>query len=152
MMKIAIGSDHAGYKLKKILINHLITNGFKVMDFGTFSLEMVDYPDYVIPAAISVAEKKNDIGIVIGGSGNGEAIAANKVTGIRCALCWNRETAKLAKEHNNANMVSLGARIITQKEAIIIVDTWLNSVFWKGRHLRRIKKINKYENLRVYRS
>ncbi len=147
MIKIVLGSDHAGYKLKKILINHLKKKGFDVTDFGTFSDKSVDYPDYIIPTAESVAKRKNDIGIIIGGSGNGEAIAANKVKGIRCALCWNRTTARLAKEHNNANMISLGARIITEKEALLIVDTWLNSTFRKGRHLRRINKISKYEKL-----
>ncbi len=147
MIKIAIGSDHAGYKLKMIIINHLKEKEFNVTDFGTFSDKPVDYPDYIIPAAESVAKRKNNIGIVIGGSGNGEAIAANKVKGIRCALCWNETTARLAKEHNNANMISLGARLITEKEALLIVDTWLNSTFKKGRHLRRINKISKYEKL-----
>jgi ribose 5-phosphate isomerase B len=151
-MKIAIGSDHAGYNLKEILKKHIESKGHAVEDFGTFSTDMVDYPDFIIPTAESVAKRKNKFGIIIGGSGNGEAIAANKVTGIRCALCWNRKTAKLAKEHNNANMISLGARIIKQKEAIRIVETWLNSVFQKGRHLRRINKISKFENLRAYRS
>ena len=146
MKKIAIASDHAGFKLKDALKKFLESKGYVVKDFGTFSEKMVDYPDFIIPAAESVAKNENDIGIVIGGSGNGEAIAANKVKGIRCAVCWNEETARLAKEHNNANMISLGARLITEKEAILIVDTWLKSTFKKGRHLRRIRKISGYEN------
>jgi ribose 5-phosphate isomerase B len=147
MKKIAIASDHAGFKLKEVLKKYLESKGYIIKDFGTFSGKMVDYPDFIIPAAESVAKKENDIGIVIGGSGNGESIAANKVKGIRCALCWNKETARLAKEHNNANLISLGARLITEKEATLIVNTWLKSTFKKGRHLRRIKKISEYENL-----
>jgi ribose 5-phosphate isomerase B len=147
MIKIALGSDHAGFKLKEVLKKYLESKGYIIKDFGTFSEKMVDYPDFIIPSAESVSKKENAIGIVIGGSGNGEAIAANKVKGIRCALCWNRTTARLAKEHNNANMISLGARLITEKEALLIVDTWLNSTFRKGRHLRRINKISKYEKL-----
>ena len=145
MIKIALGSDHAGFKLKEVLKKYLESKGYIIKDFGTSSEKMVDYPDFIIPSAESVSKKESALGIVIGGSGNGEAIAANKVKGIRCALCWNRTTARLAKEHNNANMISLGERIITEKEALLIVDTWLNSAFKKGRHLRRINKISKYE-------
>jgi len=141
MKKIAIASDHAGYHLKAVLITHLKEAGYSVNDFGTDSDMPVDYPDYIRPAAISVANGENDIGIVLGGSGNGEAMVANKVLGIRCALCWNEQSARLAKEHNNANMISMGARMVSEQEAIKIVDTWLQSEFEYGRHVRRIEKL-----------
>lgn len=141
MKKIAIASDHAGYHLKEILISHLQDEGYIVKDYGTDSDVSVDYPDYIRPAAISVAERKNDLGIVLGGSGNGEAMSANKVHGIRCALCWNEQSARLAKEHNNANMISIGARMVSELEAIKIVDTWLQAEFEYGRHVRRIEKL-----------
>jgi ribose 5-phosphate isomerase B len=141
MKKIAIASDHAGYHLKAVLIAHLKEAGYCVNDFGTDSDMPVDYTDYIRPAAISVANGENDIGIVLGGSGNGEAMVANKVRGIRCALCWNEQSAHLAKEHNNANMISMGARMVSEQEAIKIVDTWLQSEFEYGRHVRRIEKL-----------
>ncbi len=140
-MKMAIGTDHAGYDLKEILKKHLESKGISVEDFGTDSDDSVDYPDYIRPAAESVANGKNDLGIVLGGSGNGEAMVANKVEGVRCALCWNKSSAQLAKEHNNANVISIGARMVSVKEAKDIVDTWLNSEFHGGRHQRRIDKI-----------
>ena len=143
MKKIALGSDHAGYKLKEIIKNHLKSKGYAVTDYGTDSDEPVDYPDFIRPTAEGVASGENDIGIVFGGSGNGEAMVANKVKRIRCALCWNEKSARLAKEHNNANMISLGERMISEKEAVRIVDTWLNAEFKRGRHLRRIQKIEK---------
>jgi ribose 5-phosphate isomerase B len=141
MIKIALASDHAGYILKEILIAHLREAGYIVNDFGTDSDISVDYPDYIRPAAISVASGRDELGIVLGGSGNGEAMVANKVRGIRCALCWNEQSARLAKEHNNANMVSIGARMVSEQEAIKIVDTWLHSDFEYGRHVRRIEKL-----------
>lgn len=141
MTKIAIASDHAGYRLKEILIAHLKKAGFSINDFGTDSDIPVDYPDFIRPAAISVADGNDDLGIVLGGSGNGEAMAANKVRGIRCALCWNEQSARLAKEHNNANMISIGARMVSEYEAIKIVDTWLQAEFEYGRHVRRIEKL-----------
>jgi ribose 5-phosphate isomerase B len=143
MKKIALGSDHAGYKLKEIIKNHLKSKGYAVTDYGTDSDEPVDYPDFIRPTAEGVASGENDLGIVFGGSGNGEAMVANKVKRIRCALCWNEKSARLAKEHNNANMISLGERMISEKEAVRIVDTWLNAEFKRGRHLRRIQKIEK---------
>ena len=143
MKKIVIASDHAGYHLKEILISHLQNEGYIVNDYGTDSDVSVDYPDYIRPAAISVAERNNDLGIVLGGSGNGEAMSANKVHGIRCALCWNEQSARLAKEHNNANMISIGARMVSEPEAIKIVDTWLQAEFEYGRHVRRIEKLKK---------
>lgn len=140
-MKIAIASDHAGFKMKQAIASHLKSRGYEVMDFGTNSDNPVDYPDFIRPAAESVAKGDTDLGIVVGGSGNGEAIAANKVKGIRCGLCWNDESARLAKEHNDTNMISIGGRMVSESEAIKIVDAWLNAVFEGGRHLRRIMKI-----------
>ncbi len=141
MTRIAIASDHAGYRLKEILKSHLEKKGYNIDDFGTNSDVPVDYPDYIRPAAMSVAEGKNDLGIVLGGSGNGEAMVANKVRDIRCAVCWNEQCARLAKEHNNANIISIGARMVSEDEAIKIVDTWLHAEFEHGRHVKRIKKI-----------
>jgi ribose 5-phosphate isomerase B len=143
---ISLGADHAGYTLKEIIKKHLIDTGFEILDFGTFSKEPVDYPDYIIPAAECVSLKKANYGIVFGGSGNGEAISANKVKGIRCALCWNIESAELAKKHNNANMISIGARMVKLEDGIKIVDVWLNTIFENDRHTIRIVKIDNYEN------
>jgi len=142
-MKIALGTDHAGFEYKEAIKKHLQTLGHEVQDFGTFSNESVDYPLFIGPAAESVADGLCDLGIVLGGSGNGEAMAANKVKGVRCALCWSEETAKLAKEHNNANVLSIGQRQISEELAIKIVDTWLNAEFEGGRHTRRIEMLDK---------
>ena len=120
----------------------LLEKGYQTKDFGTFSEDSVDYPEFIRPAAEAVAEGLCDLGIVLGGSGNGEAMAANKVNGIRCALCWSVETAKLAKEHNDANMLSIGQRQLSKELAIEIVDTWLNATFEGGRHLRRIRMLD----------
>lgn len=144
-MKIALGTDHAGFALKETVKKWLLENGHEVADFGTDSPTAVDYPDFVIPAAISVANGENDRGIVFGGSGNGEAIAANKVKGIRCALCWHEESAKLASEHNNANVIALGGRMVDVVLAIKIVSLWLNTPFEGGRHQNRLQKIQYYE-------
>ena len=114
-----------------------------MQDFGTFSEESVDYPAFVRPAAESVADGSCDLGVVFGGSGNGEAMAANKVKGVRCALCWSEETARLAKEHNNANVLSIGQRQISQELALNIIDTWLNAEFEGDRHIRRIEMLDK---------
>ena len=141
MKTIAIAADHAGFALKQELAAHLKAQGYTVNDFGTNSEEPVDYPDYIRPAAVSVADGRNDAGIVLGGSGNGEAIVANKVHGIRCAVCWNVDSARLAKEHNNANVIAMGARLIHRELAREIVDTWLGAEFQGGRHQRRILKI-----------
>jgi ribose 5-phosphate isomerase B len=140
-MTIAIGTDHAGFHLKQLLIHHLESAGHQVLDFGTFSDAAVDYPDFIRPAAQSVAKGESEAGIVLGGSGNGEAMVANKVKGIRCALCWNEESARLGKEHNNANVISMGARMVSEDLAMRIVDTWLAAKFQGGRHLARINKI-----------
>ena len=141
MKKIALGSDHAGYKLKEKIKGYLKSRAYTVVDYGTNSDESVDYPDVIRPAAESVSKGENDLGIVFGGSGNGEAMVANKVKRIRCGVCWNEKSARLAKEHNNANMISLGERMLSEEEAVKIVDTWLNAEFKGGRHLRRIEKI-----------
>ena len=139
--KIAIASDHAGFRLKGVLKAYLEKKGHTVTDFGTDSPESVDYPLYIRPAAEAVAKGEAELGIVIGGSGNGEAIVANKVKGIRCAVCWNTESARFAKEHNNANVISLGERLVSEAMAEMIVDTWLEAEFAGGRHLRRIEEI-----------
>jgi ribose 5-phosphate isomerase B len=141
MSKIAIASDHAGFELKEVLVAHLRAKGHEVVDFGTDSTEPVDYPDFIRPGAESVAAGECELGIVLGGSGNGEAIVANKVRGIRCAVCWNGMSAQLAKQHNNANVISLGGRMVSMEEARKIVDAWLGAEFEGGRHLRRIEKI-----------
>lgn len=140
-MKIAIASDHAGFRYKVIIAAHLRSNGYEVIDFGTDSEVAVDYPDFIRPAAESVANGETDLGIVLGGSGNGEAIVANKVRGIRCAVCWNETSARFGKQHNNANVISFGERMVSEEEAIRIVDAWLYAEFEAGRHLRRIEKI-----------
>jgi ribose 5-phosphate isomerase B len=141
--KISLGSDHAGYKYKELVKKHLSSNGYEVKDFGTFSPEACDYPDFVRPAAEAVAKGESDAGVVFGGSGNGEAIVANKVRGIRCAVCWSVDTATLAKTHNNANVISIGERTITPELLIQIVDAWLAAEFEGGRHARRVAKIEK---------
>jgi ribose 5-phosphate isomerase B len=141
MPRIAIATDHAGYELKEILKEHLQAQGYEVDDFGTNSSESVDYPDYIRPGAESVASGENDLGIVLGGSGNGEAMVANKVAGIRCGLCWNEQRARLTKEHNNANVISIGARMVSPDLAKLIVDTWLGAEYQGGRHQARIEKI-----------
>ena len=142
MKSIAIASDHAGYALKESLKAHLQNRGYEVHDFGTDSDMSVDYPDFIRPAAKSVAAGRHDLGIVLGGSGNGEAMVANKVQGVRCALCWNEQSARLAKEHNDANMISIGARMVSGQEAVSIVDAWLDARFEGGRHIARIEKLD----------
>ncbi len=141
-MKIAIGSDHAGFQYKERIKAFLTERGETVQDCGTDSEESVDYPPIMRQVALAVAEGKCDRGIVLGGSGNGEAIVANRVKGIRCALCWSAESAKLAREHNNANVISLGQRLITLETALEIVQVWLETPFEGGRHLRRIQQID----------
>lgn len=141
MKKIALGSDHAGFNMKEAIKIHLRSQGYLIVDFGTDSEAPVDYPDFCRPAAESVAKGESDLGIVFGGSGNGEAMVANKVAGIRCGLCWNEESARLTKEHNNANMISIGARMVSVTDSIKIVDAWLNAEFQGGRHQARIDKI-----------
>ncbi|MDX1383362.1 MAG: ribose 5-phosphate isomerase B [Thermoanaerobaculia bacterium] len=141
-MKIAIGADHAGYRYKQMLIELLEADGHDVEDFGTDSTESVDYPLFIRPVAEAVARGDADRGIVLGGSGNGEAIAANRVPGVRCTLCWSEESARLARAHNDANVLSLGERMLTPDEAKAIVRVWLETPFDGGRHSRRIAQLD----------
>ncbi|MFL5581624.1 MAG: ribose 5-phosphate isomerase B [Gemmatimonadaceae bacterium] len=141
-MRIGIGSDHAGFRYKQLIADHLRAAGHEVRDFGTHSAESADYPVYIRPVAEAVAAGEVERGIVLGGSGNGEAIVANRVRGVRCALCWNVESARLGREHNDANCISLGERMMTPETALAIVDTWLATPFEGGRHARRIAMID----------
>lgn len=141
-MKIAIGSDHAGYRFKALIIEHLARSGHTVQDFGTDSLEPVDYPLFIRPVAEAVSLGNVDRGIVLGGSGNGEAMVANRVRGVRCALCWNEESARLGRAHNDANVLALGERMLSRELALAIVDVWLNTAFEGGRHRRRLELID----------
>ena len=142
-MKIALGTDHAGFEYKEAIKAWLAQHGHQVKDFGTFSNERVDYPDFIRPAAEAVVRGECERGIVLGGSGNGEAIAANKVRGVRCALCWNEETARLSREHNDANVLSIGQRMIPKELALRIVEIWLATPFEGGRHVARIQKLER---------
>ena len=141
-MKIALASDHAGFLYKERIKDLLLAEGHQVSDFGTDSEEPCDYPDFIRPAAAAVAEGECERGIVLGGSGNGEAMAANRYRKVRCALCWNEETAELARRHNDANMLSLGQRLIPVEVALDIVRVWLETGFDGGRHIRRIAGID----------
>ncbi len=141
-MKIAIGSDHAGFRYKKEIIGCLENQGHTVTDFGTHSEEPVDYPLFIRPVAEAVARGEFERGIVLGGSGNGEAMVANRVRGIRCALCWNAESARLGRQHNDANVLSLGQRMVNVETALEIVRIWLETPFEGGRHQRRIELID----------
>ena len=141
-MKIAIGSDHAGFQYKERIKEFLRTLGHDVTDFGTDSEEPVDYPLFCRPVALAVARGESDRGIVLGGSGNGEAMTANRVRGVRCALCWNTESARLGRVHNDANVISLGQRMMSEVEALEIVRVWLNTEFEGGRHIRRIQMLD----------
>jgi len=140
-LKIAISSDHAGFSYKEKIKSLLPGLGHEVKDFGTFSTDPVDYPYFIRLAANAVANGQCERGIVLGGSGNGEAIVANKVRGVRCALCWNLETARLAREHNDSNVLSLGERMIPEDLALEIVKVWLATPFAGGRHARRVSEI-----------
>ena len=143
--KIAFGSDHAGFQLKNKLVAFLQAEGHSVKDFGTFSEESCDYPDYIHPVACAVEKQEYEMGIIICGSGNGAAMTANKHKHIRAALCWNPELAALAKQHNDANILAIPARFVSEEEASSIVQSFLNAVFEGGRHNRRISKINDAE-------
>lgn len=140
-MKISLGTDHAGFRLKEKVKALLESLGHEVTDFGTFSEDPVDYPKFIRPAAEAVASGQCERGIVFGGSGNGEAISANKVRGIRCALCWNEEVARLSRQHNDANVLSLGERVIPEETALAIVRVWLTTGFEGGRHAARIAQL-----------
>jgi len=146
-MKIAIGSDHAGFHLKEKIIRLLTELGHETTDFGAHSDKPVDYPLFIRPVAEAVAKGASDRGIVLGGSGNGEAMVANKIPGVRCALCWSTESAVLSRRHNDANVLSLGARMITEEDALHMVSVWLKTPFDGGRHLRRIQQIAEIDAL-----
>ncbi len=145
IMKIAIGSDHAGFEYKQEIISMLKKLNHEIKDFGTDSNESVDYPLFIYPVARAVAIGDFERGIVLGGSGNGEAMTANRVPGIRCALCINEDLARLSREHNDANMISLGQRMMSLEAALACVQIWLNTGFDGGRHTRRIELIDSYK-------
>lgn len=144
-MRIAIGSDHAGYELKVFLVDALSLKGVQLIDVGTTSAESTDYPPFCISVATAVVEGKADWGIVIGGSGQGEQMAANKVIGARAALCNDPYYAKLARRDNNANVLAFGARVVAREFALEILETWMNTNFEGGRHQRRIDLITAFE-------
>ena len=139
---IAIGSDHAGYAYKEAIKAMLLAEGNTVRDFGTYSDAACDYPDWIRPVAEAVARGDCERGIVLGGSGNGEAIVANRVRGIRCGVCWSEQTAIWNRAHNDGNVLSIGQRTVSEAEALGIVRTWLATDFEGGRHLARISKID----------
>ena len=145
MQKIAIGADHAGFEYKELLKKWLEKNGYSVKDFGTYNTESADYPDFAHPVASSVEKNEFDLGVLVCGSANGVAITANKHQGVRAALCWNEELASLARQHNNANVLSLGAKFLNENEVKRAIDLWIETGFESGRHQRRIDKIAKIE-------
>ncbi len=146
-MRLHIGSDHAGLELKTELIAHLVNSGHDVTDHGPYEYDALDdYPVFCIPAAVAAGNDPASLGIVLGGSGNGEQMAANKVKGVRAALAWSIETAKLGKEHNNANVVAIGGRMHSIAECKAIIDAFIDTPFSNDeRHIRRINLISKYE-------
>ncbi len=139
---IAIGSDHAGFAYKEAIRSFLAAEGHTVHDFGTYSDAPCDYPDFVRPVALAVAAGQFERGIVLGGSGNGEAIVANRVRGVRCGLCWSEQVAIWNRSHNDGNVLSLGQRTVTEAEALAIVRVWLATEFEGGRHIPRVNKID----------
>jgi ribose 5-phosphate isomerase B len=141
-MNIAIGADHAGYDFKEMIKKHLEKIGHTVKDFGTNNHDSVDYPDFAHPVAKSVEEKEFDLGVLLCGSANGVAITANKRHGVRAAICWTEEIASLARQHNNANVLCIPARFLTEEVAEKITDTFLSTPFEGGRHEKRVNKIS----------
>lgn len=141
-MKIAIGSDHAGFRYKEAIKTFLTGLGHEVIDKGTDSEAPVDYPRFIRPVAEAVAAGEVERGVVLGGSGNGEAITANRVKGVRCALCWNEESARLGRQHNDANVISIGQRMVSEDLALHMVQIWLDTPFEGGRHLIRIQELD----------
>jgi ribose 5-phosphate isomerase B len=141
MPKIAIGADHAGFELKETLKAWLQKNNFEIRDFGTDSADSADYPDFAHPVAEAVEKKQYDLGLLVCGSANGVAITANKHQGVRAAICWNEELATLARQHNDANILCLGARFTEPNLAQKILDRFLTASFEGGRHERRVKKM-----------
>ena len=141
LKKISLSSDHAGYKLKEKVKKYLLKKNFKVIDLGPKNNESVDYPDYAKRVARSISSKKSNLGILICGSGTGMAMSANKFKKIRAAVCYNKASTRLSRQHNNANIIALGSRLTNTKEAIRLVNVFLNTKFEGGRHLRRVKKV-----------
>ncbi len=141
-MKIAIGSDHAGFEYKEKIISYLKEKGIEVQDFGAFSADSVDYPDFAHPTAEAVENNEADFGILLCGSGQGVSMTANKHKNIRCALCWNTDIAKLSRLHNNANIIAFPARFVAYHYAIEMIEVFLNTSYEGGRHERRVGKIN----------
>ena len=139
--KICISSDHAGYKLKEYIKIQLIKKKISLIDLGPFEIKSVDYPDYAKKLGRRIIAKKSDVGILVCGSGTGMAISANKIKGIRAAVCYNSKSTRLSREHNNANIIALGSRLTNKNEAMKLIKIFLNTKFQSGRHLRRIKKI-----------
>ena len=144
-MKIALACDHGGLRLKNVIKEHLIARGYEVRDFGTDSEESCDYPDYALPAAEAVARGDCERGILVCTTGIGVSIVANKIPGVRCALCSDPLSAEMTRRHNDTNMLAMGAGIIGQNLALKIVDTWLGTAFEGGRHQRRVDKITALE-------
>lgn len=142
-MRVAVASDHAGYRCKTTAAEHLRALGHEVVDFGTDSEERVDYPDLIRPAALAVARGECERGIVFGGSGNGEAMTANRVRGVRCAVVWSEESTRLARAHNDANMISFGQRLLSEEQVMAFIDIWLATPFDGGRHQARIDKLDR---------
>jgi ribose 5-phosphate isomerase B len=142
-MRISIGNDHAGVEYKNYIKEYLLTKDIEVNNYGTDSLDSVDYPDFAHPVSNDVNEKKSELGILICGSGNGVCMTANKYKNVRAALCWNKELALLSKSHNNANIICIPARFIEKKEALEIIKTFISQEFEGGRHERRVNKISK---------
>jgi ribose 5-phosphate isomerase B len=141
-MRLGVASDHAGFRYKTLVAQYLRSRGHDVRDFGTGSEEPVDYPDWIRPLAVAVAGGDVERGVVFGGSGNGEAMTANRVRGVRCAVAWNRESARLARAHNDANVLSIGQRLVPEAELLEIVETWMTTPFEAGRHIARIRKLD----------
>jgi len=139
--KISLASDHAGFTLKEIIKKKLIKNKVKVLDFGPYNKDKVDYPDYAKKVARNISSKKTNMGILVCGSGTGMAMSANKLRKIRAAVCYNSVSTRLSRTHNNANILALGSRLTNKREALKIVNIFLSTKFEGGRHLRRIKKI-----------
>jgi len=145
-MKIALGTDHAGYEYKERIKQYLIEQGHEVEDFGTYSVQKCDYPDFIYPVALAVGKGECDRAIVLGGSGNGETIVANKVRGVRCAVCWNDKGARLSRAHNDANAMAIGARMVSLEQALEMIEIWLDTPFDGGRHAQRVEKIAQIDN------
>jgi ribose 5-phosphate isomerase B len=145
MMRIALASDHAGFLYKQEIARHLRAAGHDVVDFGTDSEESVDYPRFIRPAASAVAAGDCQRGIVLGGSGNGEAMASNRQRGARCAVCWSIDSARLARQHNDANMISFGQRLLPLELVLEMVDVWLETPFEGGRHVARLEQFDRVE-------